>query len=62
MSLVHEIFGDEILKMNKNQVIALIRSSPLIVEHRKDEALRDWAAAVGVELSAEDFATLHKGE
>lgn len=62
MSLAYEVFGERILEMQKADVIKLIKSSPLIVDYRKDEALKDWAAAIGQELTADDFAALHEGE
>lgn len=60
MSLITEIFGTIILVKSKTEVIDLIRSSPLILPESQTRYLRDWAAAVGVELVIDDFKEVER--
>ena len=58
MSMITELFGEEILYQDKSSVIALIKTLPDAQKERSSYLLHDWAAATGKEVTQEDFKLL----
>lgn len=61
MSMITLFFGTEILSMSKQQVIRLIKSSPLIPFEDREKYLNDWAAATGETLTNNDYQSVAEG-
>jgi hypothetical protein len=55
MSMITELFGLDILKDSKENVIKKINSLPPTQQERRNYLLHDWAAATGQVLTADDF-------
>jgi hypothetical protein len=55
MSLLTELFGEEILSASLDEVKAKIMSLPPVQQERKTYLLHDWAAIKGYTLTQKDF-------
>lgn len=55
MSMITELFGEEVIYQPKDVVKRRIRSLPPTQIERRVYLLHDWAAITGVELDESDF-------
>jgi len=55
MSMITELFGNEILQASVDDVKEKIRALPPTQQERRYYLLHDWAAATGTELQESDF-------
>lgn len=55
MSLITEVFGDDILLASLAEVKQKIKNTPVDRRERRTYLLKDWAAIKGVKLSQIDF-------
>lgn len=55
MSMITELFGEEILNATLDEVKSKINSLPPSQQERHSYLLHDWAAATGHTLTQDDF-------
>ena len=55
MSLLTELFGEEVIHEPIQQIKIKILSIPQIHNEDRSYLLRDWAAIVGAKLTAQDY-------
>lgn len=55
MSMITELFGDEILTASLSQVKEKIRSLPPALAEKRGYLLKDFASITGIFLTKEDF-------
>lgn len=55
MSMIIELFGEEILSKSKDEVKAAINELPRVQQERYSYLLHDWSRLTGIEMSEEDY-------
>lgn len=55
MSLLTELFGEEILHANIEEVKEKIKNLPDTTREKKSYLIKDWAAATTTPLTVDDF-------
>lgn len=55
MSMITELFGEEILSASLEEVKEKINGLPNTIMERKTYLLHDWAAIKGIQLTQDDF-------
>jgi len=59
MSMIIELFGEEILNVGKDAVIQKIKNLPPALAERRSYLLRDFALCTGIVLTEQDYKNLN---